>query len=723
MMQFNWGEKDRLIYMDLETQSALNIKKEGAKQYLESATTRLLSAVFLTGDELLVWAPKSRLPRGYDYSAEDASGYRVSIDTGEDCPESIRQRISDGYTFVAHNAETFDAIAWARFCPDVSANWIDTLHLCRLYGYPGSLDGASKAMGGSGKSDATAMKLLTTARIVGSNLVYPVGTAPLWDALIAYNIKDVLELKRIAGEVLFRDRYREDAILHRSTEINQRGVKIDVEYVRKLRDVWQLMQNESYDEISRLTGGKLDATNIRSPKQVKGYLESLGFFVPNNSLNSAVINQILNDPEKYIDECGNGAEDDARRAIALLAERQNATRNTVGKLAKVFDVLDGDGCVRNIIQYHGAGTGRFSGRYLQPHNFARGFLNGAQTAALVNHIKGSGTPASSFDLVKRFAARTEHPNIKGKNLTPSDVLSGLTRSIIKAREGKCLVPIDYAAIEARGIAWVARCKRAINTFSDPKGDIYCDMASSLYGRNITKRDKAERFVGKSIVLGCGYQMGAEKFGASCKMFLIDLDKANTNAVECVKKYRETYPEIQQVWREYDHAAKSVVSNPRLECVAGRCLFFYRDAFLHIQLPSGRCLRYRNCRITHKAAKWNPTGPAVPHVTYDTPYGFSRDLYGGIIAENVVQAISRDILCHHMVEIGEGTPIVLHVHDEIVFEVPMEQKQNALYVLGKAMVKPPVWAADFPVACEGFTTQHYSKQCWPKETEAKFHVAG
>jgi hypothetical protein len=283
MMQFNWGEKDRLIYMDLETQSALNIKKEGAKQYLESATTRLLSAVFLTGDELLVWAPKSRLPRGYDYSAEDASGYGVSIDTGEDCPESIRQRISDGYTFVAHNAETFDAIAWARFCPDVSANWIDTLHLCRLYGYPGSLDGASKAMGGSGKSDATAMKLLTTARIVGSNLVYPVGTAPLWDALIAYNIKDVLELKRIAGEVLFRDRYREDAILHRSTEINQRGVKIDVEYVRKLRDVWQLMQNESYDEISRLTGGKLDATNIRSPKQVKGYLESLGFSMTRRS--------------------------------------------------------------------------------------------------------------------------------------------------------------------------------------------------------------------------------------------------------------------------------------------------------------------------------------------------------------------------------------------------------------------------------------------------------
>lgn len=700
MPRYDWTTPGPYCFMDIETQSAADLRKIGGKAYINDPSTRLLSVVFMVDDRLIVWIPDGRTPLGYGYTAPS-----VELHIGG-MPDIIA-KLAETHVWVAHNAETFDAVAWERFYPDVRPRWIDTLHFCRLYGYPGSLDAASKAMGGAGKSDTTAMKLLTTAKVVSGQVRYPVGTKPLWDQLIAYNIADVVELKRISDEVLYNDRYRENPTLEVSSEVNQRGMYVDLPFARTLRDCWDTLRQQSYDHIAEMTGGKLTADNIRSPKQVKAWLESVGF--PMVSLNSATVNQILNDPEKYINEA-DCERTEAELAIALLAERQNATRSTVGKLDRLFAVVDPDSCVRNIIQYHGAGTGRYSGRDLQPHNFARGVLDGATVAELLSDM--------SWERVQAVAAKTKHPTLKNRNVSVSDVLATLTRSVLRARPGKKIIPIDFMGVEARGTAWVARCDRMLNVFSDKSKDIYCDMASSLYQREVTKHNKEERQCGKIIVLGCGYGMGHAKFDVTARVLLVDLAAANVTAEQCVKAYREAYPEIPAVWRAYDKAMHYVVQNPGQTVVAGRCTFGYSGGFAWIELPSGRRLRYRNARRVLEAPKWDPNGRPMWQICYDTPYGFRKYLYGGLICENIVQAICRDILTDRMVALREHCP-VLHVHDEIVFEEGEERASDVIHTIGKQMATPPEWAADFPLGCEGFTGTHYTKAELPGEVSVKY----
>lgn len=669
-----------------------------------------MSGVWVVDNIAHVWIPPGRAPSGYTPQLMEYEGLQIVYHTTAGVPPVV-QELAKTHTWIAHNAEQFDAPAWTRLYPDVRPAFCDTLHLCRLHGWPGSLDAASKAMGGAGKSPSDAMKLLTEAKVRNGRVCYLPGTGILWDNLIRYNLVDVLELRRIANEVVWIERYNETRILTAHSIINQTGIYIDVPFARKLRDCWEQCKQESVDRINELTGGRLNGTNIRSVKQVKQYLHELGF-TDLDSLNQAVVNQILNDPESYIDEHSEGSANDSRLAVAILAERQNANRATIGKLDRVFTVLDADSSVRNVIQYHGAGTGRFSGRDLQPHNFPRGYSFGSPTdlPELLDNL--------SYDSVRKVAEGARHPNIH-RSLTAAEVLATLTRCIIRPRAGNKFAIVDYTAIEGRGVAWIARCNRALDIFRNPKGDIYCDMATSLYGRPITKHNKEERFIGKQIVLGCGYGMGYAKFDLMCKVFLVDLVKVGVTAEQCVSKYRETYPEIAQVWRDIHTALMYAVSKPGATAVAGMSMFQMRNGFLEITLPSGRKLKYRRARIVHLPPKWEPTGKPIPQVMYDTPFGFSKILYGGLVTENIVQAISRDILCAGLVELVPRYACPLHVHDEGVYEALAARAELALAEIGGAMIRVPEWATGFPIGCEGFTSPVYTKTPLPGEKEQKF----
>ncbi len=710
MPRWNWLPTDP-VYMDLETQSLANLRKVGGKAYINDPSTRLLSAVFSRGSRLIVWCPRSRLPPGYSYT-----GVGEFYDC-EDVPPPVLGWIAGGCTFVAHNAETFDARAWDRFgMPPVQ--WCDTLHYCRLHGYPGSLDAASKALGGKGKADTTAMHLLTGppgVKLGPNGVIYSRGTAPLWDKLIAYNIADVRELERIAGAVL-HDTAGEARVMAVSSDINERGIMVDLPFTRKLRDCWDHCRNESIDEIKDITGGALDKDSIGSVKKVKDYLSSLGFRA--SSLNAQTVNQIINDPEGFLDqnpECyyGDSEDDEFKQALALLALRQNAVRATVGKLDRIFKVVDPDSCVRNVLQYHGAGPGRYTGRDIQPHNFPRGQELGAERLALL-------CPDLDYGRVKRVASECRHPQLP-RNLTPAEVLATLTRCTLRARPGKSLVIVDFSAIEARVLAWLARCDSMLHTFSDPRADIYCDAASRLYGYEVRKKDHpTERQVGKQIVLGCGYGMAARKFGLSCKVQLVDLSKAGVTPAQCVEAYRSGYPEVPALWRAYDQAAKYAVQNPGRTVVAGRCLFGVSGGFLWIELPSGRKLKYRNPRIGPKQLVLEDGRCiTVQGVSYDSPYGYRKDIYGGLECENIDQATSRDLLVYAISAINPVFPCVLHVHDEGVFECDEGREAEALDWIGRKMVELAPWAAGLPLAVEGFTSTHYTKAAFPGAEHGKF----
>jgi DNA polymerase len=264
------------------------------------------------------------------------------------------------------------------------------------------------------------------------------------------------------------------------------------------------------------------------------------------------------------------------------------------------------------------------------------------------------------------------------------------------------------------------------------------MATKILGRLISKADKRERGIGKVTCLGCGYQMGVDRFASYCVGQRIDLAAARTSAEACVEAFRDAYPAIAGhrigtqngrvvraggIWRAYSDAATQAVTD-HTSVSAGRCTFTSVGEDLVVTLPSGRDLHYRRCRIESRvsryAARHASKSRPRPTLVYDSPRGES-DLFGGKLTENIVQAICRDLLCCTLLRCEqEELPVVLHVHDEVVLEVPAARAEEALQRLVEIMVRPPRWAVDFPILVEAFDSPRYTKS--PFKESHKYELA-
>jgi len=310
----------------------------------------------------------------------------------------------------------------------------------------------------------------------------------------------------------------------------------------------------------------------------------------------------------------------------------------------------------------------------------------------------------------------------GAKGTPGDVLNTLLRSVLTAAPGKRLLILDYGSVEARGVAWCAGEEALLAVFRDPHADVYCEMASRVYGRVITKRDPERNRVGKPTILGAGYGMGAPKFATYCALAQIDLAAAGVTAEQCIEAYRDAYPAIAGVksgkyrrgglWKGYQKAAMGAVQKGDVR-TCGRCRFFARDGHLVIELPSGREMMYRNAAVAERVPGYCAMLglPEVPRPTlvYTHPHGYEGMLYGGLLCENIVQAICRDLLATAIVLLEHaGLPVVLHVHDEVVCEVEKRGHEGALREAARIMSTPPKWAEGFPVVVEGFAGVRYTK---------------
>ncbi len=527
------------------------------------------------------------------------------------------------------------------------------------------------------------MKLLTKAKVTAHGISYPIGTVPLWKTFLEYNIQDVLGMRELYNHV---QSYGEPELLVLNARINERGCPIDVDFAAALRGLWVEHQARAKDSVHALTEGDVTGTDIRSPAKIKAWLKTQGLEI--KSLERKAIEQMMLDPDSYF-----GDHDDpiVAKVTAVILERQQAVRATVGKVERLFSVLDPDERVRGMLTIYGAHTGRWSGRDFQPHNLPRG-LPKLAVETLVDApltLDGVGTAAT---------------RVGGKT---GDALATLMRSVIRASPGKELVIADYGAVEGRGLAWIARDARALAIFADHTQDIYLDMARALFGSRYTG-SKEQRQVGKVIILGCGYGMGPTKFAITARAMGVNLEAVGISAGEAVKAYRLAYPNIPQVWRTLNNAVMSAITHG-CHAVAGRCGWFLEGTTLICELPSGRKLRYRKARIEMLSPRWDPSGKAQETIVYDSPMGFPKILYGGLLSENVVQALCRDLLADAIIRIeAEETPVVLHVHDEVVCEVMKEVAWRELHTVAHIMSTPPAWAQGFPLRVEGFTNPYYTK---------------
>jgi DNA polymerase len=346
-----------------------------------------------------------------------------------------------------------------------------------------------------------------------------------------------------------------------------------------------------------------------------------------------------------------------------------------------------DGRLRGILQFYGANrSGRWAGRIVQVHNLAKNFL-------------------PDLDLARELAAEDRFDELETLFGEPAFVLSELIRTAFIPSEGRRFVVSDFSAIEARVIAWIAGEQWTLDAFEAGE-DIYSRTASMMYHVPVEKhgRNKELRQRGKVAVLACGYQGGVGAMKAMDKSGTIPEDELQS----VVDQWREANPHIVKLWRTCELAAMTAIREHRVVRAArGLVAFCYKEGNLFVKLPSGRRLVYWGCRLKPDPAKGRDS-IVYMGVNQVTKQWGETETYGGKLVENIVQATARDCLAEAMRRVtAMGYEIVMHIHDEMVVDVPLEDT-DVLARINKAMSDPIPWAPGLPLKGDGYECSFYKK---------------
>jgi len=726
------------VLIDIETRSACDLRDEGGHNYAAHPSTRLLTAAWTDdgGATIHVWVPGHESVPQPD---ADAIWHY-----GPECPLA---HLTDR-TWVAHNAWGFDRLVWAALRLPAPRKWYDTAVLALAAGLPGKLDQIGQRLWGEGKQKAGASALHKHMRAKDAEDADPRNVPAGITRLIAsYNIQDVRLLANLWDELSASLTLTptERAVQEVHDRINERGVRLDVDLVRALRDLSNQAVAEAVTEIARITDGALpDVATLQSRNRVIDWLERYGLRITVRDSVTRKVKVTLRREivEQWLAEFGDVAEDatepldlpesgatidpqSLRLCARVLTLRNAVLRITGKKLTKALASVNADGVVRGMFAYSGAHTGRWAGRRIQVQNLTKPHI-GVKPWRLTR----------AFEAMGRLDAETVHAMgcdysadgtqiASGTPYTLDDAAGSMLRAMFVPHEGhECLLAGDYSSIEARVLAWLAGDKLLLGAFQRMECP-YSLMASKLYGRPVRDKKDPIRHVGKTLVLGAGYGLGAVKFALYGAAAGIDFDAMNVTPEQCIDTFRDTFPHIAGhvvgdfdgrpvrrggLWRDLDSAAVSAVSGGG-EVRCGRLTFRFARGHLYVALPSGRELCYRQARVVSKTAWW---GKEIDQVQYQSPRFRAVEQYGGKWAENVVQAVSRDILAEALVRLeAAGLPVVLHVHDEAVVSGHLRQFKQFMALL----TTPPKWADGLPLDAEGGALPRYAKAPppdWPKE---------
>lgn len=730
------------IFVDFETQSACDIKETGGRLYASHESTRILLLVWVGSESNApynVWIPdhiRTSIPDGYSdrslWPHQCKHARPVLIHRGREFPAPLIANIKQGHPLVAHNAYGFDRFIWERF-HESRPQWLDSLLLARAYGRPGNLDALSKQVLGQGKDAAKKLlKELTTAvrapAIYSDGYTYRYPETPTGKlvAFLRYGIVDVELMRRLWMEE-FENIQVEADVIAANDWINQYGVKVDTELLAGLTELSRYSREQAFNQIFEITseaGNPLDHKAIRSTQRMHEWIRSYGLEIVDSNgkpcLRKEIVQQYIDSPF-VIQEHLTAAKEIPPMVVEVLQLRLSALRITDAKLKRA-DCRIGDGVrIRDLHSYHVAHTGRFSSSGVQVHNLPRP-IRELDIGRLLGEVDWTDRDAQTlFDNVKqRIPERTS----EGKRVTVDDVCSALIRPLFIPSEGTVFAITDFAQIEARLVAWVAGEGKLLKAFREGR-DPYREFASVMFGVPLEEVNDTQRQVAKSGLLGAGFGIGPDKMRVYAAGMGVDLVKAGVTAEELVETYRNTYTKIcgfrpnptarfrvDGIWQKLDSGVKQVVETGSPATI-GMCDWFIERQDLCCRLPSGRVVYYPSARIEDVVPPYVYTLnlPAIPKstVVYTSPHG-PKSLYGGLLFENIIQAMARDILCEAMCLIlSKDIPIVLDVHDEVVSEAPKGEAERILRTQVEIMSTPPAWAPDLPLACEGFLAPRFLKK--------------
>ena len=639
------------LSLDFETRSVLDLRKTGVHKYAQHKHTDVWCLAWALDDgPINIWQPC------------------------EEVPADMLYHLVQGGNVRAWNA-AFERTIWNSIL--VPRYGFPVLHDYQVYctaaqaaamALPRSLDQAAAALGTPVQKDkegaSLMLRMARPRRMEGDTPVW-------WDVpdrvarLIEYCKTDV-EVERMIAAKLRPLGATERQVYLLDQRINDRGVMLDKRLVNACLEVVDKTVEKANLKLSELTGDDdLKVSNTGRLRQLLGV----------ETLAKAAVTDLLNTELSEVD-----------REILLI--RQEAGKSSTAKLHAMLEACCDDGRIRGLLLYHGASTGRWSGRLVQPQNFPRGLDVSIEDAI-------DATLFGDVDLIDMLFG------------PPMEVVATLLRPCLTAAENHTLVAADYAAIEARVLAWLAGEDELVETFRSG-GDVYKVMASKIYGVAPSDIDKPQRQMGKMAILGCGYGMGAAKFVAACKLMAgIEID--DDTAKDVVAKYREANGRIVALWRAMENAAVKAVQTPGVvQWVNGKVRFIVKHNFLWMVLPSGRPLAYAQPRVMMEPMPWGGEKP----VLYFNGVGLNRqwgrqNTYGGKLTENLVQAVARDLLAEAMLRLdSRGYKLILSVHDEVVAEVKDEISSPQEFE--KIMCELPEWADGCPVNAEGWVGKFYRK---------------
>lgn len=639
-------------FIDIETRSFADLDL-GTNYYASHDSTQIISIAWDVADRMHVWIGID-LPF-YDELIKQFPEVVFVTDLVAAMPKK-------DHIFIGHNANYFDRIVLEKKL-GLYRSWVDTIDLARSQSLPASLANLSEYYGRK-KLSQEEMKLLSTPK----KGKFIIGTMELWKKFIAYNIADVENTKLNYYELIKEgncDRITAD----QNAEINSRGIPINIDRVRLLYSHYL-----RYIDLAEKRLRKRVDINPNSRDQVLAWIRSKGIRL--DSLAKSEIDDFLINPLDYCDTV-------PTEVIDYLHDRRSIVARANRKLITAINNIDDDR-LRHQLVYHKAITGRYAGREFQIHNLPRA-VDDLDYDELLSTLSNS----DEFDRVVSHEMAKAKTNIMA-------IMNSLLRTVVESKYDELYVS-DFTQIEARCVAWLAKDIVMIKEFETK--DIYQVMADKI---------GASRFIGKQLILGCGYSMSGAKFKLMCKSFGKDLDAMGIDADACVKAYRESYPLIPKLWKTYDFVCKKVIETGNT-IATNRVVFSYKDGTLIITLPSGRKLFYRKARIEQRvpayAKMFNFRIEPKDTIVFFDPRGFDKVLYGGLITENISQAISRDILVDKIVHLLESRlQVIFHVHDEIVSESGVNRFDEFKDIMNQRRG----WYIDFPIDTKSHKSKYWRK---------------
>lgn len=651
------------LAIDIETYSSTDLSKSGVYKYVQAPDfTILLFACSFNNEPVELY---------------DLSKYHNDIKVAEKSSRIFSPLTNPNILKTAYNA------SFERACISKYFNlyldpcqWECTMAKASMLGLPLGLDMAAKALKLPQEKSAAGKALIRYFSVPCKptkangertrNL--PQHDLEKWEQFKEYCKNDVVVEQAIREKIsFFNIPETEKKLWYLDQQINDEGVLIDPVFVKNAIHLDITHRDKLTKEITELT----NLVNPNSAAQLKKWIgEETGSTV--TSLTKEAVPVLLQNTDCVI----------VKRVLAI---RQEMSKTSVKKYEAMASAVCEDDRVRGLLQYYGANrTGRWAGRLVQVQNLPQ------------NHLP-------DLDLARRLVREGDLELLEILFGNVPDTLSQLVRTAFVAPNKHRLIIADFSAIEARVIAWLANEKWRMDVFNT-HGKIYEASASQMFKVPIETVTKGSplRQKGKVSELALGYQGGPN---ALISMGALKMGILEEELPKLVSMWRNANKKIVQLWYDVEDAAKTAVSEGTTTSIQHGIKFYTKHNILFIQLPSGRELAYMRPAI--KPNRYGNEAITYEGMNQTSKQWGPQETYGGKLVENIVQAIARDCLADAMLRItAAGYKIAMHVHDEVVLEVP--NGKGSLEEVNKIMSTSIAWAKGLPLNADSYETNYYKK---------------